>query len=243
MKKLGRIDLVQEPKNIKKRHNVVSNDIHVLLSTSNKHKVEFINAAASGLGITFHTPKELGLKLDVEESGTTAVENAIIKARALSQLSGMLTFAWDMGMRIQNLPENLQPNLHIRRPFGKEELSDADMVEYWRNTVAKHCKSGESLAHYFDGVALMKGNELVNSESFDEGNFIFTSNKKENGVPKFNAFDQVRKTLDGKYFCDLTEQENLRYDIERSKHIRNFFQKSLNIIIAKNNEDAFTKNC
>ena len=84
--------------------------------------------AANGLGINFHTPKELGLKLNVEENGTTAVENAIIKAAALSQLSSMPTFAWDMGMHIEKLPENLQPNLHIRRPFGKEELSDAEKL-------------------------------------------------------------------------------------------------------------------
>lgn len=224
----GRIDLVQDDLLVKKRHlKTKGRRIDILLSTSNKHKVEFIKAATTGLNIIFHTPKELGLKLDVEENGTTAVENAIIKARALSEQSGMPTFAWDMGMKIEKLPEKLQPNLHIRRPFGKKELADTDMVEYWRSTVAKYCESGESPAHYFDGVALMDGNKLIYSESFDEGTFIFTSNKNENGVPKYNAFDQVRKTLDGKYFCDLTEKENLRYDSERSKHIRDFFRVSL----------------
>ena len=199
----------------------------ILLSTNNKHKVNFIQVAASGLGIVFHTPKELGLKLDVEENGKTAVENAIIKAKALSKISGMVTFAWDMGMNIEKLPENKQPNLHIRRPFGNEELSDADMVEYWRSTVGKYCENGQSPAHYFDGVVLMNGDKLIHSASFDEGTFIFTSIKKEEGTPRFNAFDQVRKTLDGKYFCDLTEEENLKYDKDRSKNIRKFFEESL----------------
>ncbi len=199
----------------------------ILLSTNNKHKVEFIKVATSGLGINFHTPKELGLKLDVEENGKTAVENAKIKAEALSKLSGMPTFAWDMGMCIEKLPEKLQPNLHIRRPFGKEELSDADMVEYWRTTVEKKCEGGQSKAHYFDGVVLMNGNKIIHSASFNEGDFIFTSVKKEEGIPRFNAFDQVRKTLDGKYFCDLSEKENLEYDSARSKHIRDFFKKAL----------------
>lgn len=199
----------------------------ILLSTSNKHKVEFIKSATENLDITFHTPKELGLKLDVDENGTTAVENAIIKAKALSNLSGMQTFAWDMGMCIEELPKELQPNLHIRRPFGDKELSDAEMVEYWRNLVGEMCPNGESLAHYFDGIALMNGNNLINSESFDEDAFIFTSKKNEEGTPKFNAFDQVRKTLDGKYFCDLTEKENLKYDAMRATHIRNFFEKCL----------------
>lgn len=199
----------------------------ILLSTSNKHKVEFIKTATENLGITFHTPKELGLKLDVEENGTTAVENAIIKAKVLSKLSGMPSFAWDMGMRIEKLPEKLQPNLHIRRPFGEEELTDDEMVEYWRNLVGEKCSDGESPAHYFDGIAIMNGDELIDSASFDEGTFIFTSIKNEEGTPKYNAFDQVRKTLDGKYFCDLTKEENLKYDKERAMHIRTFFENCI----------------
>ena len=199
----------------------------ILLSTSNKHKVEFIKMAARGLGITFYTPKELGLKLDVEEDGKTAVENAIIKAEALSKQSGMPTFAWDMGMRIEKLPEELQPNLHIRRPYGEKELSDSEMVEHWRSVVEKNCEGGESPAYYFDGVALMDGDKLSHSASFNEGKFIFSSIKNKEGIPKFNAFDQVRKTLDGKYFCDLTDEENLKYDVVRSINIRKFFEESL----------------
>ncbi len=199
----------------------------ILLSTNNKHKVDFIKIATKGLKITYHTPKELGLKLDIEENGTSAVANAIIKAKALSKLSGMPTFAWDVGMKINKLPKNLQPNLHTRRPFNNTELSDTDMVEYWRNMVAKYCPNGESTAHFFDGVALMLGNKLINSASFEEEPFVFTSIKNDEGVPKYNAFDQVRKTFDGKYFCDLTDEENLRYDNLRAKQIRNFFEKCL----------------
>ena len=202
----------------------------ILLSTGNKQKVEFIKSAGNGLGITFHTPKELGLKLDVEENGKTAVENAMIKARALSKLSGMPTFAWDIGMRIEKLPEELQPNLHVRRPFGDEELSDENMVEYWRSTVEQYCTRGESPAHYFDGIALIDGERLIYSDSFDGDKFILTSIKKENGVAKLDTFDQVRKTLDGKYFCDLSDEENVQYDKTRLKHIRALFEKSIEII-------------
>ena len=199
----------------------------ILLSTSNKQKVEFIKIAASGLGIVFHTPKELGLCLDVEENGITAVDNAIIKARALSTLSGMPTFAWDMGMRIEKLPENLQPNLHIRRPLGNEELSDADMVEFWRDVVEKNCDSGESVARYFDGVAIMDGQKLVSSMSFNEDPFIFSSKENKNGFARFNVFDRVRKTFDGKYFCDISENEYVKYEASRKNNLRMFFEEAL----------------
>ena len=199
----------------------------ILLSTSNKHKVNFIKQATKDLDINFYTPKELGFKLDVEENGETAVENAIIKAKALSNLSGMPTFAWDMGMYIECLPKGKQPGLHVRRPFGIEELSDDDMVEYWRGMVAKYCENGQSKANYFDGVALMEGDKLIHSASFDENTFIFTSVKKEDGIVKYNAFDQVRKSLDGKYFCDMSDEEVLKYDLARSQQIKKFFKEAV----------------
>ncbi len=202
----------------------------VLLLTNNQHKVNFIINAVKGLGIVVHTPKELGIKINAKEDGVTAVENAIIKARAGSKISRMSTFGWDMGMRIEKLPENLQPNLHIRRPFGEEELSDADMVEYWRSLIEKTCANSESLAHYFDGVALVLDGQIINSTSFNEDPFVMTAKKKQAGIAKFNAFDQIRKTLDGKYFCELSDEENLQYDKSRAEHIRQFFQESLAII-------------
>ncbi len=79
--------------------------MEILLSTNNKSKVNFIKQAAAGLGLEFRILKDLGLKLEVEETGKIAVENAMIKARALSVDSGMLTLGWDMGMRIDALPE------------------------------------------------------------------------------------------------------------------------------------------
>ena len=201
--------------------------MEILLSTNNKSKVNFIKQAAAGLGLEFRTLKDLGLKLEVEETGKTAVENAMIKARALSVDSGMPTLGWDMGMRIDALPEKMQPNLHVRRANGDKELTDAEMVEYWRKVVEQYGKNGESLAHYFDGVAIAFGNQIIHSQSFDEDPFVFTAKEKIDGVAKFNTFDRVRKTLDGKYFCDLTDEENLRYDQKRAESIRKFIEVCL----------------
>ena len=58
-------------------------------------------------------------------------------------------------------------------------------------------KTTERLQPYVKGGEVA-GAKLVHSASFDEGTFVFTSIKNENGIPKFNAFDQVRKTLDNK---------------------------------------------
>lgn len=60
--------------------------MRVLLATSNKHKAaEFAEIFA---GHEVVTPAHLGLTLDVEETGTTFLENALLKARALRGLLG-----------------------------------------------------------------------------------------------------------------------------------------------------------
>ena len=68
-----------------------------LIATQNKHKkVEFERILAP-LGIEIKTAGELGLQYpDVEETGTTFEENALLKARAGCLLAGVPTLADDL---------------------------------------------------------------------------------------------------------------------------------------------------
>lgn len=52
---------------------------------------------------TVLTPKDLGIDLDVEETGTTFYENALLKARALFELCGKPTVADDSGLCVDAL--------------------------------------------------------------------------------------------------------------------------------------------
>ena len=49
------------------------------------------------------TPADLGISLDVEETGDTYEENAAIKARAFASASGLLTLADDSGLEVDAL--------------------------------------------------------------------------------------------------------------------------------------------
>lgn len=78
-------------------------------------------------GIPFQiiTPSELGLKLDVAETGATYEENARIKALAYAEASGLLTLADDSGLEIDAL--NGEPGLRSSRYAG-EGANDQDRV-------------------------------------------------------------------------------------------------------------------
>ncbi len=71
----------------------------LVLATQNAHKLAEVRAMLAPLGITVIGGGEAGL-VDVPENGTTFAENALIKARAGFQQTGMPTLADDSGLCI-----------------------------------------------------------------------------------------------------------------------------------------------
>jgi XTP/dITP diphosphohydrolase len=75
----------------------------LLLATTNGHKVEEYSAIFADLPFTLLSLSTLQLDLNVEETGTTFEENAILKALAYTHASGMLSLADDSGLEIDAL--------------------------------------------------------------------------------------------------------------------------------------------
>ena len=75
-----------------------------VIASNNKKKVEELRRILNPLGITAHTPAELGISLDdVEETGQTFRENAEIKARAAMEKTGYSAIADDSGLCVDAL--------------------------------------------------------------------------------------------------------------------------------------------
>lgn len=73
----------------------------IVLASGNKGKVaEFRKMLAP---LTVVTPKELNIEFDVEETGKTFFDNALIKAKALYELCGLPTIADDSGLCVDAL--------------------------------------------------------------------------------------------------------------------------------------------
>jgi XTP/dITP diphosphohydrolase len=75
----------------------------LLLATTNRHKLNEYRAIFSTLPFTLLSLTDIRLDMDVEETGTTFLENAELKARAYAQASGMLSLADDSGLAIDAL--------------------------------------------------------------------------------------------------------------------------------------------
>ncbi len=88
----------------------------ILLASNNAGKQRELLALLGDLGIEILTPADLGLKLEVDETGTTYAENATLKAEAFGASSGLLTVADDSGLEVDALDS--APGVYAARYAG-----------------------------------------------------------------------------------------------------------------------------
>jgi len=77
-------------------------DKKIVLASGNKGKVREFVKMFTDLGVNIIPQTELGVG-DIPETGTTFVENAIIKARYASEITGMPAIADDSGIEVDYL--------------------------------------------------------------------------------------------------------------------------------------------
>lgn len=74
------------------------------------------------MGMTLLSMKEAGVQADIVEDGKTFAENAIIKAKAVMELTGQIAMADDSGLVIDAL--NGEPGIYSARYMGEETSYD-----------------------------------------------------------------------------------------------------------------------
>lgn len=94
----------------------------LLVATGNRHKLQEFSRILSPLGIKTVSPADVGVELDVEETGTTFSENARIKAEALYKLTGLATVADDSGLCVDALDG--RPGVYSARYMGDAPHSE-----------------------------------------------------------------------------------------------------------------------
>ena len=94
----------------------------IILTTNNKSKVKEISEMMSGSDITFVSLADAGINVEVEETGTTFEENALLKAREICKLSGKPTISDDSGLEIDALDG--APGIYSSRFMGEDTSYD-----------------------------------------------------------------------------------------------------------------------
>ncbi len=116
----------------------------LVLASGNSGKLKEFNQLLSPLGLDVRPQAEFGVH-DVEETGMTFVENALLKAREASRVSGLPALADDSGLEVDAL--NGAPGIYSARYAG-EPKSDQRNNEKLLAALSE-CAEGQRTARYW----------------------------------------------------------------------------------------------
>lgn len=117
----------------------------VVLASKNKHKLVEISQITEKFGMELVLQSELGVDIDVEETGTTFEENSFLKAEAVMKATGLPALADDSGIAVDAL--NGEPGVYSARYGFDESLDDwGRMMLLLRNT--EHVPDGQRQAKF-----------------------------------------------------------------------------------------------
>ena len=98
----------------------------LVIATGYKGKLREYQQLLSGLPLNIVSLEDVGISLEVEETGNTFSDNAWLKALTYSNLTGMLTLSDDSGLEVDAL--HGQPGVHSARYGGACLTSDEARV-------------------------------------------------------------------------------------------------------------------
>ena len=117
----------------------------VVLASKNKHKLVEISKITQQFDIELVLQSELGIDIDVEETGTTFEENSLLKAKAVMEATGLPALADDSGIAVDAL--NGEPGVYSARYGFDESLDDWGRLELLlKNT--EHVPDGQRQAQF-----------------------------------------------------------------------------------------------
>ncbi len=94
----------------------------VVLASKNPHKLVEISRITERFGFQLVLQSELGVDIDVEETGTTFEENSLLKAKAVMEATGLPAIADDSGIAVDALDG--QPGIYSARYGFDDSLDD-----------------------------------------------------------------------------------------------------------------------
>ena len=169
-----------------------------VLASQNKHKLEEMQAILSAHGVEVVLQSDLGLHVDVEETGSTFAENAMLKAKAVMEASGLPAIADDSGVCVDAL--NGGPGIYSAR-YGGPELDDTGryrlLLENMRGAKTR-------AAHFTSCIACVFPNgDTLEAEGVCPGTIAFAPQGDGGfGYDPVFFLPELRKT-----YAQLTQEE------------------------------------
>jgi len=149
----------------------------VLIATTNKGKRKEFTSLLASENFELVYPDDIGISLEVAETGSTYTENALLKAQTLCKASGLITLADDTGLEVYALGG--RPGLYSARYAVEVAKSDQDRRAHLLQELASHPRPWTArfvcvaaLAHPGGEIATFEGSvsgEIIPQERGEHG--------------------------------------------------------------------------
>lgn len=124
----------------------------MVLASKNPHKLVEIQKIVERFDIQLVLESELGVDIDVEETGTTFEENSLLKAKAVMEATGLPALADDSGIAVDAL--NGAPGVYSARYGFDDSLDDWGRLQLLlKNT--ENVPDGQRQAQFVCVITLM----------------------------------------------------------------------------------------
>lgn len=119
----------------------------IAIATNNRNKLKEIRAVLGGFFDEMLSLDDLGIDVEIEETGTTLTENALIKARTIRDMTGLASLADDSGLMCDALGG--APGVYSARYAGEEHDDAKNNALLLKNIAGK-----DRTAHFCSVIAL-----------------------------------------------------------------------------------------
>ena len=196
----------------------------VVLASKNRHKLVEMRDILSAQGVEVVLESDVGIDVDVEETGTTFEENSLLKAKAVMEASGLPAIADDSGLAVDALGG--APGVYSAR-YGREELDDAGryrlLLENMRGQLDRRCK-------FVSVITLcMPNGDVISARGECPGTLAYAP-QGENGFGYDPVFFVPEKK---KTFAQLTAEEKNAIS-HRGNALKLFQQKLADYLSSRN---------
>lgn len=102
----------------------------IIFATGNENKMREIRQIMGDMPVEILSLKQAGISADIVEDGTTFEENALIKAKAIAEITNEIVLADDSGLEIDAL--NKEPGIYSARYMGEDtsyHIKNQNLIE------------------------------------------------------------------------------------------------------------------
>lgn len=164
----------------------------IILATHNRHKMKELSNILEDLNLEVLTLDDFPEISEIEETGTTLLENSLIKARLVYEKTGLPALADDTGLEVEGL--NGEPGVFTARYAGK----NATYEDNWKKLLdeLKDYHGSKRAARFRTVISMVDGNRELWAEGVLDG--LITEKPRGNngfGYDPIFLIPKLNKTL------------------------------------------------